>query len=407
MKRILSLLPAIALILGLAACGGAGEQPSLSPSAEPSVQALPSQSPLPEESTPISGEAGKVLVAYFSATNRTEAVAQTIADTLNGDIFEITPVTAYTADDLNYRDENSRVSQEHDDPSRQTVALTVTTPDNWEDYDTVFIGYPIWWQNASWVVTSFVSANDFEGKTVIPFCTSASSALGESDKNLAAAANGGEWLPGQRFRSSVDSSEVVSWVEGLALTTEEDMASAGRNGILIAYFTADENREVDAVSSASVTTVDGTSKGLVRAAADMIAEGTGGELFSIQTVVKYSGNRDEVIDYASDEQSKKARPELANHIEDLDSYDTIFIGYPTWWYDMPMAMYSFFEEYDFSNKTIIPFNVHNGSRFSGTISTIKDLEPNATVIENGFTVSEQRVAQADDDVAKWLQELGY
>ena len=107
------------------------------------------------------------------------------------------------------------------------------------------------------------------------------------------------------------------------------------------------------------------------------------------------------------EQEENARPELTTHIENLDGYDTIFIGYPNWWADLPMAVYSFFDEYDFSGKTIIPFNVHNGSRFSRTIQTIQELEPDATVVEDGFTVSEQTVAEAAEDVAAWLEGLGY
>lgn len=177
--------------------------------------------------------------------------------------------------------------------------------------------------------------------------------------------------------------------------------------ILIAYFTAAENSGVDAISSASYTTVGGNAVGRVRAVADMIQEQTGGELFSIQTANIYPADGGELIDQAADEQDEDFRPELTSHIENLDDYDVIFVGYPNWWYDMPMALYSFFEEYDFSGKTIIPFNVHNGSRFSGTISTIQELEPGATVIEDGFTVSEHDVADAGADVVDWLNGLGY
>ena len=164
---------------------------------------------------------------------------------------------------------------------------------------------------------------------------------------------------------------------------------------------------MDVVASASVTTVDGAAKGRLRAVADMIQAETGGTLFSIQTSVKYPGDGGALIDYAAEEQDADARPELTSHIENLEDYDVIFVGYPTWWYDMPQALYSFFDEYDFSGKTIIPFNVHNGSRFSGTIGTIQDLEPEAEVIADGFTVSEQDVAEAAGDVADWLRGLGY
>lgn len=186
-----------------------------------------------------------------------------------------------------------------------------------------------------------------------------------------------------------------------------ETADTDGSNILIAFFTAGENSDVDVVSSASVTTVDGEAKGRLRAVADMIQTQTGGTLFSIQTSVDYPGDGGALIDYAAEEQEEDARLELTSHIENPDDYDVIFVGYPTWWYDMPQALYSFFDEYDFSGKTIIPFNVHNGSRFSGTIETIQDLEPDAEVITDGFTVSERDVAGAAGDVADWLGGLGY
>lgn len=193
---------------------------------------------------------------------------------------------------------------------------------------------------------------------------------------------------------------------GRADNTANTQAQGGSK-VLIAYFTAAENSGVDAVSSASYTMINETAVGRLRAVADMIQENTGGDLFSIQTAVVYPADGGDLIDYAAQEQDEDARPELTSHIENLDQYDTIFVGFPTWWYDMPQALYSFFDEYDFSGKTIIPFNVHNGSRFSGTISTIKELEPDASVVEDGFTVSERNVADAAGDVAEWLDGLGF
>ncbi len=196
-------------------------------------------------------------------------------------------------------------------------------------------------------------------------------------------------------------------VESAAPAPQASAQPEGVSNILIAYFTAAENSGVDAIASASYTTIDGQAVGRLRAVADMIQANTGGDLFSIRTSVVYPTDGGELIDYAAQEQDKNARPELTSHIENLEQYDTIFIGYPNWWADLPMVVYSFFDEYDFSGKTIIPFNVHNGSRFSRTIQTIAELEPNATVVENGFTVSEQNVADAAGDVAAWLDELGY
>ena len=160
---------------------------------------------------------GKTLVVYFSATGNTENVANYIADVTGGDLFELEPVEPYTDEELNYNDENSRVSQEHADESLRDVELVSTTVDGFEDYDTVFIGYPIWWGIAAWPVDQFVENNDFTGKTVVPFCTSASSGLGQSGERLADMAGTGDWLEGMRFQSRASEEDVASWVESLGL----------------------------------------------------------------------------------------------------------------------------------------------------------------------------------------------
>lgn len=183
------------------------------------------------------------------------------------------------------------------------------------------------------------------------------------------------------------------------------LAEENADHILTVYFSVAENSEVDVASAASVTRWNGNDVGTISVLANMIHDHVGGDLYSIDTSVAYPVNT--LIDYAADEQEKNVRPELVNHIENFDQYDTIFIGYPTWWYDLPMVMYSFFDEYDFFGKTIIPFNTHNGSRFSGTIQTIEQLEPNATVIEGGFTVNERNVTGSQSDIDKWLNGLGY
>ena len=198
--------------------------------------------------------------------------------------------------------------------------------------------------------------------------------------------------------------------EETAAQTEEAGSSeenAGGSNILIAYFTAAENSGVDAEASASYSEVDGEAKGRMEALAEMIQAETGGDLFSIQTEEVYPADGGDLIDYAAEEQDEDARPELSTHIENLDNYDTIFIGYPNWWADLPMPLYTFFEEYDFSGKTIIPFNSHNGSRFSNTISTIQELKPEATVIEDGFTINERQVPDVAGEIADWLDEIGY
>ena len=163
------------------------------------------------------GESGKTLVVYFSATGNTKDAAEYIAAATGGDTFELVPVTPYTSEDLNWTDEQSRVSYEHDHEEARAVELVENTVSDWESYDRVFIGYPIWWGIAAWPVNSFIAANDFEGKTVIPFCTSASSGLGESGSLLAEAAGTGNWLEGQRFSSHVTQEEIQEWIEGLGL----------------------------------------------------------------------------------------------------------------------------------------------------------------------------------------------
>ncbi len=160
-------------------------------------------------------EAGKTLVVYYSATGNTENVAKTIAAATNGDLFKLEPANPYSDADLNWTDDNSRVVREHDNPNERDVPLVKSTVDNWGEYDTVFIGYPIWWGIAAWPVDGFIKANDFTGKTVIPFATSSSSGLGESGKLLAEMAGTGDWQTGERFRSGTNESDVIAWVESL------------------------------------------------------------------------------------------------------------------------------------------------------------------------------------------------
>lgn len=164
---------------------------------------------------PSVGDGERVLVVYFSATGSTKAVANTIAGALNADTFEITPANSYSSADLDWTDSSSRVNDEHNDASKRNIALVKDTVDNWADYDVVFIGYPIWWGIAAWPVDTFVKANDFTGKTVIPFCTSASSGLGRSGELLEEEARGGDWQVGRRFGSGVSEADVADWVRGL------------------------------------------------------------------------------------------------------------------------------------------------------------------------------------------------
>ena len=226
-KRLFSCLLAGAMALSLAACGGSDSAASDQTAEEQTQEETTSpadtstDTAAPEDSGGEStAESGSVLVVYYSATGNTENAASYIAQATGGDLFEITPAEPYTDDDLNWSDENSRVTQEYADESLRDVELTTTQVENWDSYDTVFIGYPIWWGIAAWPVDGFVEANDFTGKTVIPFCTSSSSGLGESGDLLAELAASGDWQEGQRFRSSASQEDINEWVDSLGLSAE-------------------------------------------------------------------------------------------------------------------------------------------------------------------------------------------
>lgn len=192
-------------------------QPEVSDTTDSGLVAESTENEQPEASDNTEGQPGKVLVVYYSASGNTKGVAETIAEYTGGDIFEIIPVEEYSSEDLNWSQEGSRVNLEHEDESLQDIALVSTTVEDFDSYDTVFIGYPIWWHEATWVVNNFVKDNDFTGKTVIPFCTSSSSGLGESGVHLAEMAGTGNWQEGMRFGGSAGESEVTEWLDGLDL----------------------------------------------------------------------------------------------------------------------------------------------------------------------------------------------
>ena len=225
MKKLTALLLSVVLVLSLAACGSANKpassttQPETSaPTEQPTTGPSESSSTAPAESEPeTQPETGKTLVVYYSASGNTERVAKDIAEAAGADLFEIVPTEVYTSEDLNWTNPDSRVSREHDDESLRDVPLTTTEVPDWDSYDTVFIGYPIWWGIAAWPVDTFVKNNDFTGKTVIPFATSSSSGMGQSGSLLADMAGTGEWQEGQRFSSGVSSDDVQSWVNGRGL----------------------------------------------------------------------------------------------------------------------------------------------------------------------------------------------
>ena len=177
-----------------------------------------SETQQPEAETPET-QGSKVLVAYFSATGTTEGVAGHIANGLNADIYEIIPEEPYTDADLNYNDNNSRSTIEMNDASsRPAISGAV---ENMEQYDIVFIGYPIWWGEAPRIVSTFVESYDFSGKTVVPFCTSGGSGVGSSASNLEKLTSGATWMAGRRLGGRDSQDTVMEWVNSLGLTLGE------------------------------------------------------------------------------------------------------------------------------------------------------------------------------------------
>lgn len=188
--------------------------------------------------------------------------------------------------------------------------------------------------------------------------------------------------------------------------TEAVQNNTDNENILIAYFSVPENVAtdgIDANSGASIVVKNKDVLGNMQYMAMTIQEAIGGELFRIEIKEKYPLEHETLVNQAKEEQNEEVRPELATHIENVEQYDIIFLGYPNWWGDMPQPLYTFLEEYDFSGKTIIPFNSHGGSGFSNTIEEIKKLQPNATVKDDGLSISRNDVADSEQEITDWAK----
>ncbi len=202
-----------------------------------------------------------------------------------------------------------------------------------------------------------------------------------------------------------NSSQGSATAETVSGQRMESVADAGSGKSLVVYFSVPETDGVDASSGASRIVVDGGVVGNTHYVADLIGRAAGADLFEIRTLRPYPGSHGELIRAAKAEADAGARPELAAHIGNLDDYEVVFVGFPNWWYDMPMPLYSFFDEYDLSGKTVIPFCTHGGSRFSGAVGTIRELEKGSTVLD-GLAVACDRAADSEDEVLNWLEKIG-
>lgn len=247
---------------------------------------------------------GKTLVVYYSASGNTEKVANHIAKATNADTFELEPVKEYSNADLDWTDKSSRVNDEHNDESKRNIELKATTVPNWSEYDTVFIGYPIWWGIAAWPVDGFVKANDFTGKTVIPFCTSASSGLGQSGELIENMASTGDWQTGMRFRSGASESDIADWVNTLNLNTASESKSDRKT--LVVYFSQPETTKAENMTQEednSTVVINGEVLGNTQYMAKIIAENTNADIFRIEPKTPYLTDHKTLVDLASDEQA--------------------------------------------------------------------------------------------------------
>ena len=202
--------------------------------------------------------------------------------------------------------------------------------------------------------------------------------------------------------------ETTEPTESAQVEPESQPEESSQSNILIAYFTLPENvntQGVDAISGASIMMRNGVKLGSCEFVAKVVQETIGGDLFQIETVQQYPLDHDPLEDQAADEKSQEARPELAAQLEDIDQYDTIILGYPNWWGDLPMPVYAFLEEYDFTGKTIIPFVTHGGSGFSNTVGTISALQPGATVSEDTLSIARGDVVNCEKNVIDWVKGL--
>lgn len=194
----------------------------------------------------------------------------------------------------------------------------------------------------------------------------------------------------------------------LSQNKQANAEQANTENTLVVYFSMPETTEADSMTEEeenSTVVINGDVLGNTQYAAMVIQENTGADIFRIEPQEPYTTNHEELVDIALQEREINTRPAIKDTIENFEQYDMIFIGYPIWWSDMPMIMYSFFDEYDFSGKTIIPFSTHGGSGLADTLDTILKLEPNAMIYEQALSVSRNDIAEAETSIIEWINTL--
>ena len=357
--------------------------------------------PTPDVQPPVTGN-GKSLVVYFSRTGNTKAVAEQIQSLTGSDLVELKTVVPYPS---SYNDCLTQAQEERANNARPELSTTIN---NMSEYDTVYVGYPIWCYTAPMAIFTFLESYDFTGKTVIPFCTSGSTSITESVTDIRSVCSGANVLDG--FRAG-GSESVEDWLTRIGQIGNQSANTSGN--VLIAYFSLSENTSLskeeqssglDAVSSASVVTDGKDAYGNTEYIARLIQDKTGGTLYQIQTKENYSTDFDEVVDQNHAEMNESYLPELKDNGLDISRYDIVFIGYPVWASTIPRAIHSFLNQYDLSGKTIIPFCTHNGYGSGNSYRTIASLCPDATNLD-GLAVAATDVKEAGSSVESWLNGL--
>ncbi|MDE6852431.1 MAG: Ig-like domain-containing protein [Lachnospiraceae bacterium] len=356
--------------------------------------------PTPDVQPPVTGNE-KSLVVYFSRTGNTKAVAEQIQSLTGSDLVELKTVVPYPS---SYGECLAQAQEERANNARPELSTTIS---NMSEYDTVYVGYPIWCYTAPMAIFTFLESYDFTGKTVIPFCTSGSSSITQSVTEIRSVCSGITVLDG--FRAG-GSETVEDWLTRIGQIGNQNTTA---DNVLIAYFSLSENTSsskeeqsgsLDAVSSASVVTDGENAYGNTEYIAKLIQDKTGGTLHQIQTKETYSTDFDEVIDQNHAEMNTSSLPELKDSDLDISQYEIVFIGYPVWSSTIPRAIHSFLNQYDLSGKTVIPFCTHNGYGSGNSYRTIASLCPDATNLD-GLAVPAVDVKEAGSSVESWLDGL--
>lgn len=400
----------------------------------------------------------KSIVVYFSCTDNTKTIAEYIKDSTASDIYRIEPTVPYTSADLNYGNADSRTSKEQNDvTARPGIAGNLPSL---TDYEIVYLGYPIWWGEAPKIMYTFVESYDLSGKIIIPFCTSASSGIGNSATNLQTVTKGNAtWIAGQRFAGSSSRSEIQQWVQGLDLSkttsatgtvvtptpsvTESpdvtpkpdasEQPSATEQPDVTqtpdVTETPSETEQPDATEPPSLTenpvqTPEPTEtpdiptgkKSIVvyfsctdntKTIAEYVAESTDADVYRIEASVPYTsvdlnyGNADSRT--SKEQNDAAARPEIAGELPALEGYENVYIGYPIWWGQAPKILYTFVESCNLSGKTVIPFCT---SASSGIGTSATNLQAADTSQATWLTGRRFSGSSPKTDVESWILGLG-